>query len=320
MRKNLLTFAFVLSLAFLASGALAARAEAATYSFATASAVAHLGGEIAVDVMIDPEGQNINTVSATIDLPPNLSYVGEDDSSSIVSYWVDDPTYDPDTDSFSFSGIIPGGFSGQINPFSTDGAQKSEGTVIRLLLRGSVVGAGTISYPAADAYLDDGLGTETRVDTKTLSLVIDTIIGQDLPAIVDTDPPLPFTPYLERDYLLDDGKYVAIFHTEDKGSGMDHYEIKEGNRAWVRATSPYLLVDQSVSHDIIIKAVDRAGNAQYETIPALQHFELWQIVVSIAIILFILLLALLERRRKPKRKAPAGITGLPPSPPRRVIG
>ena len=303
----------ILSLALVASGAFATRANAATYSFTTSSAVVHLGEQIAVDVMIDPEGQNINTVSATIDLPPNLAYVGMDDSSSIVGLWVDDPTYNPDADTFSFSGVIPGGFSGLIDPFSTDGSHKSGGVILRLLLKGANVGAGTISYEAADAYLSDGLGTETPVDTKTLSLLIDTIIGQAQPETADTDPPLPFTPYLERDYLLDGGKYVVIFNTKDKGSGMDHYEIKEGKSAWVRATSPYLLVDQSVSGDIVVKAVDRAGNAQYETIPALHHFELWQVLLSIGIILFILLLALLERRRKPKRKAPPGVTGLPPS-------
>ena len=296
MKRNLIfKFVFVFALAFVAGSAFAARAQAATYSFGTSSAVVHMGEEIAVDVMVDPDGQNINTVSATIDLPPNLSYVGQDDSSSIVGLWVDEPTYDPETDTFSFSGIIPGGFSGLIDPFAADGATKSGGTVIRLLFKGSSVGAGTLSYEAADAYLSDGLGTETAVDSKTLSLVIDTIIGQALPPPTDDiDPPLPFTPILERDYLLDDGKYVAIFNTEDKGSGMDHYEIKEGKSAWVLATSPYILKDQTVSGDVVIKAVDRAGNAEYETIPALRHFSFFDagIILGVLLVLF-----LVTRRR-----------------------
>lgn len=293
-----LKFIFLLALCLLAGGAFASRAEAASFSFVTSSSLVHEGEEIAVDIVVDPEGQNVNTVSATIDLPSNLTFIDSDDSSSVIGLWVDQPTYNPATDTFSLSGIVPGGFSGLIDPFST-GVHKSGGTILRLYFKGATPDVGTFSFAAADAYLNDALGTEAQVATKPLSIVVDDLLGEStLASSTDTDPPLPFTPVLERDLLLYDGKYVLIFNTKDKVSGISHYEVKEGNGPWVIATSPYVLEDQTVSGDITVKAFDRAGNVQTEIVPGLRHFASAPVLLGAGILAGALIVFFLEKRKK----------------------
>jgi hypothetical protein len=104
------------------------------------------------------------------------------------------------------------------------------------------------------------LGTSTASGTKT----------------VDLEPPDPFTPIIASDTAFFSGKYFLVFGTTDQSSGMAYYEVLEvpsgsvvGNLAqWQRATSPYLLQDQSLSSDIYVRAVDRSGNFRIVELPA----------------------------------------------------
>ena len=60
-----------------------------------------------------------------------------------------------------------------------------------------------------------------------------------------------------------------VFATQDKKSGVDHYEVAEDKTNvgveynklnWHRAGSPYLLSDQSLGNFVYVKAVDNRGN------------------------------------------------------------
>ncbi len=288
---------FVILAAFLLaplSGMLFAHhADAASISFRTSSTVVHQGQEISIDVLLDPEGLNVNTVAATVTMPPDLDFVSADDSTSIVSLWVDDPKYDPTTHTLTLSGIVPGGFTGLIDPFNP--SVKKPGTIISLVMRGHKPGSGLFSLPQVQAFINDGLGTETDVTSGSLPLVVDELLEPgSLDFFPDTTPPLEFTPVVERDILLYDNQRVLIFHTEDKGSGMDHYEVKEGNSPWVIATSPYLLKDQQMRGDILVKAVDRAGNERIEAIPAANPLNQWQIVGLFLVFALLVILTLLR--------------------------
>jgi len=65
-----------------------------------------------------------------------------------------------------------------------------------------------------------------------------------------------------------------VFGTQDKGSGIDHYEVaesdnpfvNEANLVWRRAESPELLQDQSGRSTVYVKAVDRDGNVRIEKV------------------------------------------------------
>lgn len=263
-------FAYVLFAGFLFGVVSVPRASAAQLLFQTSSAVVHQGQQIAVDILLDTKGENVNTVGITVGLPEHLTFVSSDDSHSIIGLWVDEPIVSADGRKLTFSGIIPNGFSGLIDPFSPD--KRAPGTLIRLLFTGRNVGVATSSLVDVEAYLNDGEGTETHAISKSLSLVVDELLGW-LPVETpdDVTPPLPFTPVLVRDFLLFDGKYALIFNTKDKESGISYYEVKEGAGPWKQALSPYVLTDQKISAEVQVKAVDRSGNERIEILPAKKH-------------------------------------------------
>ncbi len=78
--------------------------------------------------------------------------------------------------------------------------------------------------------------------------------------MIDTTSPLPITAEISNDNLLYDGQYFLIFSTTDKGSGVDYYNVQEGNFITNNANSPYILQDQTQEDVIIITAFDKAGN------------------------------------------------------------
>src|SRR5262249_47050520 len=78
-----------------------------------------------------------------------------------------------------------------------------------------------------------------------------------------------------HDASIFDGKYFITFSTIDKQTGVDYYEVLEqdanGNiqgtttpAIWKRATSPYLLADQSLQSAVMVRATDKAGNQRVE--------------------------------------------------------
>ncbi len=104
--------------------------------------------------------------------------------------------------------------------------------------------------------------------------------------MVDVAPPEPFDLKIGQDPSVFEGKYFLSFATTDKTSGIDYYEIKEGERDFKKVSIPYLLEDQTLQSKITVKAVDKAGNEQIaEIIPPKKP-----IPYSYLIIIFILII------------------------------
>jgi hypothetical protein len=84
------------------------------------------------------------------------------------------------------------------------------------------------------------------------------------------------------------------FETEDKGSGLHHFEVKEGLfGSYIVATSPYKLKHQSRDVKVYVKAIDANGN-QRIVIVYPQNKEAWyQNKNAIAGILIVCVLTLL---------------------------
>ena len=114
----------------------------------------------------------------------------------------------------------------------------------------------------------------------------------------DTEPPEDFTPAIVNDPNVFDGKYFLVFATQDKGTGVDHYEVREGRWGWFReAESPYLLKQQKISRDVYVKAVDSAGNERIAVIPARVHSAWWEGYELFAILVVVILIACAYKRR-----------------------
>jgi hypothetical protein len=232
--------------------AAAVRAEAAAFEIAP-------GAEVAVTLMLDAEGAEINAVEGAAGLAGSGIEIADVRSgSSDVTLWVEAPVIGQDG-FVRFAGIIPGGRSDPARLF-------------RLILRGTGQGSAGIAVRDLRVLLNDGNGTETP--SRFLPATI--LVRQGAPPVPveladkDRDVPESFVPQIVRDAAFFDGKYALIFATQDKGSGMDHYEVFESRReltleqdvAWERAASPYELKDQSLKSWVFVKAVDREGNAR----------------------------------------------------------
>lgn len=244
-------------------------AEAAQLNLVSQAKELGVGSQFKVDLMLDTEGQDINAVESKIIFPKNLLELKEIiDGNSIINLWIEKPKlYILNSESYvSFSGIIPGGFSGVLSPYYR--GYKS-GNVFSLVFLTKKEDSGTVEINSAKVLLNDGNGTAAKTMISNFQFLISkqVPISQALVAQTkDTNPPELFTPEVSRDPNVFDGKWFLVFTAQDKGSGIDHYEAQEtwskepDKNQWHVVESPFILKDQSRTSYIFVKAIDRAGN------------------------------------------------------------
>lgn len=245
-------------------------AQAAELFFEPKTQEVGVGQEFQVNLMLDPKGEEINTVAAKLSFPEDIiEVVGLWDGSSIITLWVEKPSCKKGT--CTFSGIIPGGFIGILGPY--EGARP--GKVLEIILKAKNPGKGEFVIEDAQVLLHDGLGTPAELELSNFQFSISKEISiSEIPIleIEDNDQPEAFEPIVSRDQNIFKGKWFLVFATQDKGSGIDHYEVQENRRQkiesrnWIVAESPYLLKDQELKSYIYVKALDRAGNERIEVI------------------------------------------------------
>jgi hypothetical protein len=117
-------------------------------------------------------------------------------------------------------------------------------------------------------------------------------------------------PEITRDSSIFDNKWFLVFATQDKGSGIDHYEILETRsnikailinkkiflnyfkKQWKIGESPYMLNDQKLQSYIFVKAIDKAGNERIVKLkpqnPLLwyKNLENWSIIIVVLLFIY----------------------------------
>ena len=267
-----------------------------------------------VDVMLNPENQAINAFEARVVFPEELLALEEiRDGDSIVTFWVEKPKEGTATEEglrqVYFSGVIPGGFAGVLSPYY-EGARA--GRVLSLLFTAKEIGSGMIDVKDQMVYLHDGLGTQTPSFALPLSFKVGReIVVSPIPIVQDEDPPEPFTPEIAQDIDLFEGKYFLVFVAQDKGSGIDHYEIAEKRGVeikayeklrWREVLSPYVLQDQELKSTLYVKAVDRAGNERVAVVPPENELSLYDKyffwIIILGGILGLIFISILWRKKR----------------------
>ncbi len=235
-----------------------------------------VGSTFEVGVFLDSEGESIAGAESTIYLPPNLELVDIRDGNSVVNLWLERPSWTEQ--GIRFSGITPSGFKGD------------HGELMILVVKAVTADEGTIDATQTKLLLNDGKGTPAEVSPAPLGF---TTVAEgevvDYQAPEDVDPPEDFTPLLVNEPQF--GGWVVVFATQDKGSGVAYYELKEGWGSWHRATSPWLLNDQGLDKNIKVKAVDEAGNVRTASLEASQPQNWYEQPVFWGILLAVLVLA-----------------------------
>ncbi len=220
------------------------------------------------DVRIDNENECINAAHVEVRYPTDvLRAVDFSKGNSILSLWVEEPKIDTDKGIITFSGGIPGGYCGRIpgDPilsnvlgkivFSVIGAEKK--TAVVSIADGSTV------------YMNDGAATPAKLKTQSATYaILPSPQSGTNPWLAevgeDKTPPDEFVVTVESTRRVFGGNYYVVFSTQDKQSGIDHYEIFERG-AWRTVTSPHELKDQYLLGGIQVKAIDKAGNERLGT-------------------------------------------------------
>jgi len=218
----------------------------------------HQGDTFIAEIRLNTEGEYINTVKADLKFPQDILEVKDlSEGNSILTLWIKMPAFSNQNGTVSFIGGVPGGYLGW------------DGLLGRIIfkIKNQKSKIGEIKFlESSQVLLNDGFATPAQLTTKGAIL---TILPKKLGELrdewqeeleKDTIPPEAFEIELYQDPSIFGGKYFIVFSTTDKQTGIDHYEVKEGERKWQEAETPYLLEDQKLESIIKVKAVDKAGN------------------------------------------------------------
>lgn len=212
------------------------------------------GDEFLVNVFLNTDGESVNAAEGKVFFPPQILEIKEvRDGDSIINFWIERPK--ASNGEILFSGIVPGGY------------QDAKGFLFSVVFHAKADGAGAVEMRGARALLNDGQGTPANLTTPPFQFSVSPATStapSKIEAVEDNEPPEEFRPGIAQSPELFDGKYFLVFATQDKGSGIDRYEAREGEGPFVAAESPYVLRNQNLDEKIFVKAVDKAGNVRAE--------------------------------------------------------
>lgn len=266
--------------------ALTLEAHAAGIYLDPASAETGIGGTVILNVRLDTTAEEcINAIDGVLRFDDGLAVEDVSVGNSIFNFWVESPKFDNDDRLVTFAGGIPNGYCGRV-----PGDPSLTNTIAEIIVRPDVqVSSDTIYNVYFDdltkGYLNDGLGTPIPLFFSNAQILVtgEYVGGADDEWInrieADTQPPKEFSIELAQNDTTFKGEYFIAFNTNDKQTGVDHYEVIEepfdeielfgwgaATAPWVRAVSPYKLKDQSLNSTIRVKAVDKAGNEYIATL------------------------------------------------------
>jgi hypothetical protein len=257
-----------------------------------------VGTDFYIDIMLDVQGSDINGIEGKISVPNNdiIKLVRVEDGQSIIRAWLVHPDIVGDT--INFSGIIPNGFTGVIDPINSE--KKKSGNIMRLVFHSLNPGKTTVSVYGIEVTDNDGLGTNHELGSSSVTIDTESNTVNTNYKIDDTNKP-ELIASVEKDENLFEYKYTLIFQAIDRGTGIQDVKVKEGLfGAWKVARSPYLLEDQSHQSIIKVKATDFA----YNFVTVVIYPPLYAILGTTIIVFIVVLLALLfVKKNKKKRHA-----------------
>ncbi len=270
---------------------------AAEISFDAKTKEIAVSQQFQVDVVVHTENEEINAVEGLIVFPQELLELKEiRDGNSFINFWIERPKAGVNGE-IVFSGITPGGYT------------SDKGFIFSLIFQAKKQGVGTIDFESARVLKNDGEGTSTQVRISPYQFVVrepdgqvSEILKQSLIMVAkDTESPESFVPEITSSPALFEGKQVLVFATQDKKSGMSHYEIKETRRRfltfiskWIPIESPYVVKDQELRSYVFVKAVDKAGNERImKVVPQnplawYENYENWLIIMLSIVALFVI--------------------------------
>lgn len=153
-------------------------AFAATLDVSPASTSIGTGAVFTETVFVSSADQAMNAISGTLSFPADLlQVVSVSKSGSILSLWVQDPTFSNTAGTISFSGIVP-------NPGYIGG----RGRVFSIQFRARNAGDAVVAFSGSSQVLaNDGNGTDILTGTRAASITI-TSVAKPAPTTTPSAP------------------------------------------------------------------------------------------------------------------------------------
>lgn len=258
------------------------KVSAATLYFNSPKTDYVVGEQFTANILVDSLSEGINAFEGRLVFPADLVEVKDIfTGNSVINLWVEPPQIK--NNEIKFSGIVPGGYQGD------------KGLIFSTVFLVKAPGRGTIELADYKLLLNDGQGTSAQVSISDLAIII-TPAKQGAPApeylpFPDGTSPEEFIPELSRSPDEFNNQWFVVFATQDKGSGIDYYEVCEGNQNnCERAESPYVLRNQNNPGKIFIKAMDKRGNGRLMVLEPPTR-PVWYEKYEFYVILFLILVA-----------------------------
>jgi hypothetical protein len=158
LKKNKIKYIILLMLFFVSLPV-----KAATLEMALEKNITSVKDDVVVLVTINSEGQDVNTAQATISFPANLLEVTKiDQTSSVFSFWLEQPTFDNRAGTISFVGG------------STSGLKGSGLKIMHIAFRVKGSGSGRLGVTNGAITASDGTGSNVYNTSKGLDINIPT--------------------------------------------------------------------------------------------------------------------------------------------------
>ncbi len=239
--------------------------------------------QFVVDIVVN-SAEPLNAIEGQLVFPMDaVTVVDIRDGNSIINFWVDKPHL-AQSGVVAFSGITPGGFSGTNN------------IILSVVFEAKSSGVASLSLQKITALKNDGLGTKAILDSRAVHISIgpgDSVSRKEV--LKDTESPEDFNPVITSDPTIFNGTYFLVFATQDKGSGINRYAVREGEWGWYRnAESPHLLKHQQLNKNIYVKAIDKAGNARVTIVEPQNSIPWWEQYAVLGILLLIATMILIN--------------------------
>ena len=234
-----------------------------------------------------------------------------------VLMFIETPKISQEQGIVSFSGIIPGGYTGRLP--GDPGASNLLGKIIFQAQKTINPQTSIYFLNNSRVLLDEGKEAKTNLIFQSLDIQISSqevafnpVNEWEKVKEEDKIPPEEFQPEIVK---IND-QYFLVFNSQDKQSGIAHYEVatlKENLLGQLilisnfeKGESPYPLDESNLDKIIEIKAIDKAGNERIATLyPQIQikwykNYWLWGIIIILVILGLIIgrLLKLKKRFQK----------------------
>ena len=263
-----------------------------------------------IKVFLNADKESINTLKGEILYSEqDFDFKKIMDGNSIISFWIKNPQKISDG-KIVFSGGMPGGYNGEKGFLFS--------AVFNIPDEEKLPDQREILITNIKAYLNDSKGSEKNISDVKISVDSEKAEVVQLPS--DQKAPEVFAPYVTRDPNLANGQWVVILNAQDKGKGIDHYEVFESAKKYksdeilnnkslpwqtVKDQGAYVLHDQNLESYIYIKAVDKDKNERVAiVVPAFSKedgyfdYKSISVIIILSIILLIVFLELFFFRKR----------------------